>query len=105
MAATARAAFKIDAGQLQAKFKHAGDFGVSGNFNKANAAKFEQALTAHVNAEGTKVIQGTYRGNAVTLHVDPTSGRTVMSDRSGNFISAWKLNEKQLENVIRRGSL
>lgn len=29
--------------QLQAKFKYAADFGVIGNYNKANASKFSSA--------------------------------------------------------------
>lgn len=33
--------------QLQAKFKHAGDFGVVGNYSKANAGKFSSAINQH----------------------------------------------------------
>lgn len=39
--------------QLQKKFKHASDFGVDGNWGPANAARFENALKAHVNDSAT----------------------------------------------------
>jgi len=45
--------------QLQKKFKHAADFGVTGNFSKANAAKFNSAINQHLNSSGVKAIQGT----------------------------------------------
>ena len=92
--------------QLQRKFKHAADFGVTGTANKANSSKFSSALNQHINSPGVKTIQGTYRrGNPVTHHVDPSTGLNVMSDSAGNFISRWKLNPAQLENVLSRGSL
>jgi len=91
--------------QLQSKFKHAADFGVTGTANKANLSKFSSALNQHINSPGVKTIQGTYRGNPVTHHVDPSTGLNVMSDSAGNFISGWKLNPAQLENVLSRGSL
>lgn len=35
--------------QLQSKFKHALDFGVTGNYSRANATKFSEALNRHIN--------------------------------------------------------
>jgi len=91
--------------QLQSKFKHASDFGVTGPANKANLSRFSSALNQHINSPGVKAIQGTYRGNPVTHHLDPSTGLNVMSDSAGNFISGWKLNPAQLQNVLTRGSL
>jgi hypothetical protein len=91
--------------QLQAKFKHAEDFGVKGNWNKANAAQFKTAIQKHLGDPATRLIKGTYRGQSVTHHVNPQSGLNVMKDSSGNFISGWKLNPQQLQNVLTRGSL
>ena len=59
--------------QLQKKFKHAGDFGVTGNFSKANAAKFNSAINQHINSPGVRAVQGTYRGNPVTHYVNPNT--------------------------------
>lgn len=53
--------------QLQKKFKHAGDFGVTGNYSKTNAAKFSAAMHQHMNDAGTQRIVGTYR-NAPAAH-------------------------------------
>lgn len=91
--------------QLQKKFKHAGDFGVEGNFSKANAQKFNQAIQKHINAPGTKEIQGSYRGNSVTFHTDPKSGLTVIQNPNGSFLSGWQLNPQQLQHVLKDGKL
>lgn len=91
--------------QVQAKFKHAVDFGVEGNYNKANAVKFSQAINEHVNSPQTTVINGTYRGESVIHHLNPQTGINVITAPNGQFISGWKLNTLQLQNVVNRGSL
>lgn len=91
--------------QLQAKFKHAAAFGVLGNYSKANAAAFSRALHQHINSTGVRAIEGTYRGNPVTHHLDPLTGLNVMADPAGNFISGWRLSAEQLQNVLTHGGL
>lgn len=91
--------------QLQRKFKHAKDFGVLGNFSKANSKKFNSAINQHLNASSTKVIQGKYRGNSVTHHLNPKTGLNAMTDSSGKFISGWRLGSEQLKNVKKHGGL
>jgi RHS repeat-associated protein len=91
--------------QLQSKFKHAADFGVVGNYTKANAAKFSAAINQFINSEGVQVINGTYRGQPVIHYLNPHTGLNVISSPTGQFISGWKLNPEQLQNVITRGSL
>lgn len=91
-------------GQLQSKFKHAGDFGVTGNYSKANAANFSSAIHQHINAAGTRAIQGTYRGESVTHYLDPATGLNVIS-RNGEFVSGWQLSPGQLANVLKHGGL
>lgn len=54
--------------QLQKKFKHAADFGVSGNYSPANAAKFQAAIQQHLVNPTTQVITGIYRGQAATFY-------------------------------------
>ncbi|MCS6283763.1 MAG: hypothetical protein HUM72_24910, partial [Dolichospermum sp.] len=95
----------MSAGQLQSKFKHAVDFGVVGNYSKANASKFSSAINQFINSEGVQVINGTYRGTPVIHYLNPNTGLNVISSPTGQFISGWKLNPEQLQNVIRRGSL
>jgi len=61
---------KISPQTLQKKFKHASEFGVSGNYSPVNAAKFQQAIKKHVADSTTKVIRGTYRGQPVKGHLE-----------------------------------
>lgn len=91
--------------QLQSKFKHAADFGVTGNYSRANAAKFSAALNQHINSSSVTKIAGTYRGNPVTHHLDQSTGLNVIVDPSGAFVSGWKLGPEQLTNVLKHGGL
>ena len=89
---------------LQAKFKHAADFGISGNYSIANAAKFNSAIVLHLNSPNTRVIKGTYRGQSVVHHFNPATGLNVVS-QGGRFVSGWKLNSQQRIYLLRNGSL
>lgn len=91
--------------QLASKFKHAADFGVVGNYSKANAAAFSRAIHQHINNPAVHAIHGTYHKAPVTHYLDPSSGLNVISDRAGTFISGWKLNPDQLRNVLTHGGL
>ena len=100
-------ALTYDSRQLEEKYrKHAQDFGLTAPYNEANARYFRDLLEAHVGASTTLHIPGTYRRTIpVVHHLDPATGRNVLSDVSGNFLSAWKLNPDQIKNVLTRGSL
>ena len=91
--------------QLQHAFKHAQNFGVSGNANNRTLAAFQAAIQSHVSNVGTVAIQGTYRGSEVTHFVNASTGLNVMKDASGNFLSGWKLSAQQLEHVFKDGKL
>jgi RHS repeat-associated protein len=93
--------------QLQSKFKHAADFGVVGNFSKANAARFSSALNKHINAPGTQVIQGVYRSasNPVTFYLNPQTGLNVIASSSGHFITGAALGPAQVQSILMRGFL
>lgn len=91
--------------QLQKKFKHASDFGVTGNYSKENAKSFENALETHIHNPNTVVIRGTYRGDAVTHHYNPNTGINVIVDPQGNFVSGWKLGQAQTQNLLSHGGL
>jgi hypothetical protein len=95
----------FDPVQLQRKFKHAEDFGIEGTYNPSNGQAFGQAINRHLNAPGTSRIEGTYRGQPVIHYLDLNTGLNVISDRAGNFISGFRLNPSQLQNVRTRGSL
>ena len=95
----------FDVAQLQAKFKHAIDFGVSGNWGKGAADIFQNALMSHIEDGATQVIQGSYRGNPVTHYFNPGTNLNVIVDSVGNFLSGWKLNPQQVQKITTTGKL
>jgi len=92
--------------QLQHAFKHAGDFGVSGNMSNETLQAFRSAIEKHVAAPGTRAIHGEYRGlKGVTHFVDPSTGLNVIRDAQGGFLSGWKLSAQQLQHLLTTGKL
>ncbi|MCU9588903.1 RHS domain-containing protein [Proteus mirabilis] len=92
--------------QIQKKFKHAEDFGISGSANKQNFEAFEQAMKNHIELPTTVNISGTYRWKQDVIHYfDPKTGLNVMADKSGNFISGWKLSERQIADLVELGNV
>jgi hypothetical protein len=90
---------RVSARQLQKKFKHAADFGVTGPYTAESAEAFEAALHSHV--AGASVHQsGTYRGTAVTFHVDSSSGVVVIESSSGEFVSGWRLPAAKVQLLL-----
>lgn len=78
---------------------------MAGNYSRANAAKFSEAVHKHINDPSVTAIQGTYHKQPVTHYLDPSSGLNVMADRSGNFISGWRFSPAQRQNVTGHGGL
>ena len=68
-------------------------------------SRFEQALRSHVEGPSTLRIVGTYRSQPIIHYLDPTTRLNVLTDRSGNFISAWRVSDSQFMNIWYRGSL
>ena len=101
-----QAGLKLSRPQLQHAFKHAADFGITGNMNNATLEAFKAAIEKHVVAPGTRAIVGEYRGmQGVTHLVDPATGLNVIRDASGSFLSGWKLSAQQLKYVLTTGKL
>ena len=81
----------FDPVQLQAKYKHAEDFGIDGNYNKQNAAKFEEAINSHRNDPSTTT-QGTYlRRPESKILFNPNTNNVVVVGKDGKFITGFKL--------------
>ena len=91
--------------QLQAKFKHATDFGIVANFSRVTSAQYEAAIRSHVTSPKTQIISGTYRGQPVLHYLDSSTRLNVIADPSDNYVSGWKLSPAQLANLLQRGSL
>jgi len=91
--------------QIQKKFKHATDFGVSGNYNLQTASAFAAAIQTHVQKQGVEEIAGTYRRQPVKHYFDPTTNLNVIVDAGNNFVSAWKLNPAQIAELSATGDI
>lgn len=101
----AQRAVQFSARQLQKKFKHAPDFGVTGNYSNANAQAFQRALESHVRDAATQVIQGAYRGQTVTHYYNPNTGLNLVRNAQGAFESGWRLSPDQVLHLLRHGRL
>lgn len=91
--------------QIESKYKHAEDFGVTESRGKAGFDEFEQAVKHHVDNQSTIHIDGTYRGNPAILNYNPETGLVVVQSPAGQFISGWRLTEVQIANVLQYGKL
>lgn len=95
----------LDAQKLQHEFKHASDYGITGNWNNANRSAFEQALRTQISSVQNPII-GTYRTEIqVVYFYDPLTGVDTMVDTSGNFVVGWKLSPAQIQNLLRSGNV
>ena len=99
----------FDYQQVKSKWSHSIDFGVKGNCNPRQIAKYQGVLQRHKDNLGNLVIKGTYGPERWRIQVyhclDPRSMVNVMFDLNGNYISGWRLSNDQYKNVITRGSL
>jgi len=93
--------------QIRNKYKHAGDFGVKGNPSRENFELFKDRITDHMRDPSTIIKEGTYKKNIDVMHyVNENTGLNVMIRQDDNtFLSGWKLNEKQLQNLKNKGAL
>jgi len=95
----------FDSSKVQHEFKHAGDFGIDGNWNQANGESFQNALEDHI-ANAPEQIQGTFRGTIQATHYyDPASQLWVGVDTQGGLVGAWKLGPEQIENLFNGGNI
>lgn len=96
----------IENRQIQKKYKHASDFGISGNFNQKNAQLFKDKIIKHMKEPSTQIIEGTFKKMEVTDYFNPETGLNVFFNRDNNkFISGRLLKDDQLDNMVNRGAL
>jgi RHS repeat-associated protein len=94
-----------DAAQLEAKFKHAADFGIAESRSAAGFESFGKAVDSFVSAPDTVRVTGTFRGDAAILNYNPSTAQVVVQAPDGAFVSGWQMTPGQLQNVIAKGSL
>lgn len=95
----------VSRSQIEAKFKHADEFGVTEPRGKAGFDEFERVVKGHVDDASTKHIDGTYRGNPAILNYNPNNGLVVVQSPTGEFISGWKVSPAQAANILNSGKL
>jgi hypothetical protein len=91
--------------QIEEKFKHAFDFGVSEPRGRAGFEAFENAVKHHIEDPSTLHILGAYRGDAAILNYNTTSGLVVVQSLNGEFISGWRVTETQARYILEHGKL
>lgn len=97
---------ETDPSQIEKKYKHAPDFGVSKSRGREGFDEFEKALKDFVEHPDTIHNEnGTYRKDPAILHYNPESGLVVVQKPDGAFVSGWKMTEKQLKYVENGGDL
>ncbi|MFP1933772.1 colicin D domain-containing protein, partial [Lonsdalea quercina] len=94
--------------QLDKKFKHAADFGVTTTRKNGDTiAEYQTAIKSHLDNK-TTYEHGTYLLVPESkVFFNPQTNNVVVVDKSGNFVSGWKLDlqTKQYENFINNGTL
>ena len=91
--------------QLEAKFKHASDFGVTGPRGSSSFDAYGKALDEFVRDPKTTRIRGTYRGKPAILNYNQANRLVVVQAPDGSYVSGWQMSKAQLQNVISRRSL
>lgn len=91
--------------QIESKFKHAQDFGVTEPRGKSGFDAFEKAIFEQVSDPSTTHIAGTYRGSPAILNYNPTSGLVVVQSPTGEFVSGWRVSQAQATNILNQGKL
>jgi hypothetical protein len=93
--------------QVRKKFTHAPDFGILGNPNRENYELFKDRIIDHIQNPSTRIKKGTYKKNIEVLHYfnEETGLNVMIRQNDKTFLSGWKLNNQQLQNVKDRGAL
>ncbi|MCX8713383.1 hypothetical protein J3U57_12740, partial [Gilliamella sp. B3464] len=94
--------------QLDKKFKHAADFGITTTKKNAETlSQYETAIKSHMGDKATKPL-GTY--GFVTdskVFFNSNTNNVVVLDKSGNFVTGFKITPgtPQYENYMKNGVL
>lgn len=94
--------------QLQKKYKHAEDFGLSSNYSKQNAKAYQQAIISHLNDENTHYF-GHYRNHSdFKVYYNAQTGIALVLNEKNQFVTVFKPTDErspQLTNYLENGVL
>ena len=92
--------------QIESKYKHADDFGVTGNNNPENQEAIREAIAEHAVNSNTERIEGGYtrlEGDQSVTHLyNPNTGNNIIID-DGEFLTGFKLTQGQRQNMRDTG--
>ena len=94
----------LNARQVQAKFYHAKAFGILGNYNKVRGQEFVDTLKEFFTSDSVYKKEIDYRGEKRCIYIDKETNQGVLT-KDGKFESGWKLDPKQLKDIITNGRL
>jgi hypothetical protein len=98
--------FSIERRKLQHLFKHAVDFGITGDWNNQTAEAFAEAIRHHINNPHVEIIAGRYRGiREVTHFFDATTHLWAAIDTNSDLVAAWKLYPSQVQDLRHAGDV
>ena len=78
---------------------------MAGNWNLSRSADVSRFIHQHINDPMVRVIEGTYRGNAVMHYLDTRTSLNVIAGSDGRFVGGWRLGADQLRSVMTTGRL
>lgn len=99
---TSRDKIILREGNLQHEFKHASDFGITGNLNKSNSDLFYNTLQSHVRNKSNIVYKAKYRGEKRLFYYDSVTVNVVFTDYNNILKGAWKFSQDQI-NYMKAG--
>lgn len=89
--------------KLQHEYKHAGDFGVTGNWNSSKALEYQEAIQHHIDT-APEVYKSTYRGNDVYVYLNQETSLGAYVDMNGNYVGGWKFTINQINYHLQNGT-
>jgi len=93
---------QYETSKLQHEWKHAKDFGIDGNWNKANGVKYQKAIQNHIDT-ATDVFKSSYRGDSVYVYINQETGIGAYVDMAGNYVGGWKFSAEQIAHHLTNG--
>ncbi|HEY0226017.1 MAG TPA: colicin D domain-containing protein [Mycobacterium sp.] len=96
---------QTDRRQIESKYKHAEDFGITDPRGSAGFNKFDNTLKQFVDDPATVHVNGEYRGNPAILNYNPETGLCVIQTPDGSLVSGFELSPEQLQHVVNEGKL
>ena len=93
---------KYTTAKLQHEYKHAGDFGIKGNWNGNNAKLYQEAIQNHIDT-APEIYKSVYRGQAVYVYLNRITSVGAYIDMNGNYIGGWKFNANQINYHVTHG--